>query len=304
MNNSTLRQKSTLIFARIGTNTLLVMAMLGLNLYIFANIGTGDKGYWNYEIDPTPTLEATPTNKANPTEKTKPRNTLAIPSRPSLPPPLPPEEELMLMHPAQIQFLVKKWRGRAIETLTPSDVKSYLTVQNVARKKASGYAAVVGVVNQRNPKLSLKAELPITNQGRTALYQKRKMSMNQYLFKSKDDFALLYFIDPSCQFCQVQDGVLKQYQYQYEWTIKPILTHNNSDLTTKFAIDITPSIVLISKHSEDWIPIATGVTSLPELKENIYRGARLLAGVINPTQFYTNQNEIGTSLDPSQILKE
>lgn len=259
----------------------------------YDTLASGDKGYWNYEAKPTPTIETTTTK----------RDTMPMPKRPILPPPLPSEAVLLKMHPAQIKILVKQWRGRAIETLTPKDVQTYLTVQNVARKKAAGYAAVVGLVNQVNPNLSLKKEIPITNTGRQALYKKRKIGVDSYLFSIKEHYALLYFTDPSCKFCQVQDGILRQYQNKYNWTIKPILLHQNPLLASRFGVDITPSVILVSKNQKDWIPISYGITSLPELKENIYRGARLLTNNINPAQFYTNQDELGTGLDPLSTPK-
>lgn len=266
-----------------------LFAVYGLSAGV---INTGKKGYWNYEITPTKTLETTKTIKANP-----------LPERPKQPPVLPPEAALMQMHPAQIKVLIKQWRGRAIETLAPKDVQSYLLVQNVARKKAVGYAAVVGLVTQVDPNLSLKKDVPVTNAGKSALYSKRKREVDGYLASIRERYALLYFVDKSCAFCRVQDGILRQYQNKYGWTIKPIELSQRPDLGAQFGVEITPSLIMVSNNQKDWIPVSYGVTSLPELVEGIYRGAKLLTGNIAPAQFYTNQEELGGGLDPLSTPK-
>jgi conjugal transfer pilus assembly protein TraF len=248
------------------------------------NSKTGEKGYWNYEI-------ITKTTKTTATR-------LSIPKPPLPPAELPSTEKMMKMHPDQIKILVSQWRKHAIYTLEPKDVSEYLRIQDVARKKAVGYAAVVGLVNQKNPNLTLEDELPTTNTGMQTQYNIRKKATNNYIAKYSKNFGLLYFTSTSCEYCVVQDGILRQFLEQFNYEIKDVLLSKNPILAAKFGVKQTPSLILVNRRTKKWIPVSFGSISLPRLKENIYRGIRYINKEIKPAQFFTNERDIGTGLDP------
>lgn len=243
---------------------------------------TGKKGYWNYEITP---------------QKTNQKNLL--PKVPPPPPTLPATELLMQMHPDQIQILVKAWRKHAIYTLQPSDVSEALRIQDVARKKASSYAAVVGLVNQINPNLTLADEIPITNAGRQIQFSGRKRAMSNYLNKSIRNYGLLYFSSKTCEYCRLQDHVLEQFLAEFRFDIKVVELEKEPLMAARFNIKQTPSIIIVNRTSKKHLPVAFGATSLPRLKESVYRAIRYIQEEITPAQFFTNEKDIGTGLDPN-----
>lgn len=242
---------------------------------------TGKKGFWNYEV----TLK---TDTA----------TVKTPKAPLPPIALPTTEVLMKMHPDQIQVLVKAWRKQAVYTLSPSDVSEALRIQDVARKKAAAYAAVVGLVNQQNPNLTLADEVPITNAGKQSQFNQRERAMNAYIAKSGKYYGLLYFTSATCEYCRIQDSVLSQFLSKFDYDIKSVELSKSPLLAAKFNIKQTPTIILVNRRSKKWIPVTFGATSLPRFKENVYRGVRYIQKEITPTQFFTNEKDIGTGLDP------
>lgn len=265
--------------------TLLFLITASVNaLAINWDSPTANKGYWNYEINKKPIKD----NKHS-----------QLPKAPPPPPALPTTKILMQMHPKQIQILVKQWRGHAIHTLKLSDVSQYLRVQDVARKKAASYAAVVGLISQTNPELSLADEVPITGAGRQVQFNMRRANMDSYLLAHNNSFGLLYFSSDSCEFCRVQDGVLSRFVDEFNYHTKVIDFNKNPVLASKFNISQTPSILLVARGSKKWIPISFGVASMPQIKESIYRAIRFIKKEIKPTQFFTNEIDIGTGLDPS-----
>jgi conjugal transfer pilus assembly protein TraF len=87
---------------------------------------------------------------------------------------MPTNELLMQLHPDQIKILVQTWRKHAVHTMNPHDVSEALRIQDVARKKSAAYAAVVGFVIQQNPNLTLADEVPITNAGKQAQFDRKE----------------------------------------------------------------------------------------------------------------------------------
>lgn len=244
-----------------------------------------EKSYWNYEVTPEKTKE----------KKVKP----ALPPLPPAIAPLPKSEVLMKLHPDQLKILIKQWRKQAIYTLEPSDISESLRVQDVGRKKAAAYAAVVGFVVQTNPDLTLADEVPITNAGKQAQFNTRKSTMDDYLQRATSQYGLLYFSSETCEYCRLQDGVLQQLLSAFNFDIKIIELSQNPTLAQRFNVKQTPSILVVKRNSDKYLPVAFGATSLPELTENIYRAIRYIQKEITPMQFFTNQSDIGTGLDPA-----
>jgi hypothetical protein len=260
-----------------------ILTIFIITSYTFAAVGDGKDGYWNYEIITTQTKTTTE----------------ELPQAPNKPPKLPTTEILMQMHPDQIQVLTKSWRKWAIYTLEPTDVSEALRIQDVARKKASSYAAVVGFVNQTNPDLSLADEVPITNAGMQAQYSMRQNAMDNYLENNVKHYGLLYFSSRNCEFCRIQDGILEQLLAEFDFDITVVEFEKEPLMVSRFNIRQTPSIIIVNRASKKHLPVSFGATSLPELTENIYRAMRYIQQEITPTQFFTNERDINTGLDPN-----
>ncbi|SEH54419.1 glutaredoxin [Bathymodiolus azoricus thioautotrophic gill symbiont] len=241
-----------------------------------------EKGYWNYEIINKKVKAKTP-----------------LPKAPPPPVAMPTNELLMQLHPDQIKILVQTWRKHAVHTMNPHDVSEALRIQDVARKKSAAYAAVVGFVIQQNPNLTLADEVPITNAGKQAQFDRRELAMNKLILRYEKHYGLLYFTSKTCEYCRIQDGVLTQFLHDFNYTIKTVELQKNSKLALKFNIKQTPSIILVNKRTKKWIPVTFGASSLPSFKENVYRGIRYIQKEITPAQFFTNESDMGTGLDPT-----
>ena len=56
----------------------------------------------------------------------------------------------------------------------------------------------------------------------------------------------------------------------------------NPSLAARLGVDTTPSLILIKKGNEGYIPVSTGVTTLEDMEQKLYRGIRFLNGETTP----------------------
>ncbi|MBI5327456.1 MAG: conjugal transfer protein TraF [Deltaproteobacteria bacterium] len=122
--------------------------------------------------------------------------------------------------------------------------------------------------------------------------------MEQIIASSREDFALAYFIRPTCEFCQAQTGILKYFINKYGWDIKPVNIEEEPQAGYRFNITIVPTLLLVYKNTGDFMPISTGVTSVDMLEESLYRAIRYMRGETTPSQFLTRGYNLGSALDP------
>jgi conjugal transfer pilus assembly protein TraF len=208
-------------------------------------------------------------------------------------------ETLWNMHPDEFQALLMQFQKKAVMTPSPDNVYDYLTMQDIARKKSLAYANTVAYVNQAHPELTVKDEYPVAAPGRTAKTRLEQGEVDNTLKASSNDFAMLYFFSPDCQFCQAQSQILNFFTAKYPlWQIKRIDIQSQPGLATQFNVQTVPHIVLLYKHSDKAFPVATGVTSMVEMELSIYRAIRLIKGEITPQEWSTYEFQKGGSFDP------
>ena len=53
-------------------------------------------------------------------------------------------------------------------------------------------------------------------------------------------------------------------------------------MAARLGVDRTPSLVLIKKGNERFIPISSGVTTLEDIEDRLYRGIKFLEGQTTP----------------------
>ncbi len=118
-------------------------------------------------------------------------------------------EDLWNMHPDDFQPLLKEFHKKAVQAPTEDNVRDYYTVQDVARRKSLAYTNVTGMVMQKYPELSVGTDYPTAIPGRNALVRQQTTEIHQRILRARDDYGLIYFYSPDCQYCLEQDGILQ-----------------------------------------------------------------------------------------------
>ncbi len=115
------------------------------------------------------------------------------------------------------------------------------------------------------------------------------------LFKNRKNFALLYFVQPGCVYCQHQLPVMERFQKETNWYVKTIDIIQTPEVRSKFNINGTPVIVLIKKNAgaNNWQAVSIGYSPLNTLREDVFRLVRLFNGLDPQSKFYvrTQRNE-------------
>ena len=215
------------------------------------------KGWWWYE---------------NFKQEDKPGEKPEQPALPSYPP-----EELWTMDPDRLREYAEEIKKEAVRL--PSE------------------ANASELVWQKHPELSVAKDSPLATPGRNAVTREKVVEREQVLVDHRQDFALLYFTSAGCPFCQEQDTILRYFQDQFGWTVKPIDVDQNPILASRFDIQTTPTLLLIQRGSKEYIPVTAGVTSASEIESKLYRGIRLLRGDVTPENFNLYDFQKGGGFD-------
>ena len=215
------------------------------------------------------------------------------------------DEELYNMYPDQFQALLNVRLKTAVQYPTEENVGTYLTMQDIARRKAAAFTSAVQFVTQKDAAtLSVNDVYPGTTPGMEARVQMREKEIFDTISTAKNDHAILFFWKPSCGFCEKQVGILKYFTEKYGWEIKPINIAEQTGMAARFNITTTPTLMLIRQGSEQYMPIAVGVISLEEMEQKSYQAIRYLNGDTEIDTFTNTDFEKGGSLDPRSILQK
>ena len=90
---------------------------------------------------------------------------------------------------------------------------------------------------------------------------------------------------------------------KYGWQIKPIDLQQNPELAARLGVDTTPSLILIKKGNDGYIPVSTGVTALDDIEVRLYRGIRLLNGDTTPENWSLYGFQKGQGFDINAPLE-
>jgi len=213
-------------------------------------------------------------------------------------------EQLWDMHPDDFQALLMEFQKKAVQRPTEQNVLEYLTMQDLARRKAAAYANVASFVVQKYASLDVGRDYPVTAPGVVARVKMQKAEIETTIQAASEDHALLYFYSPDCSYCAEQQQILRFFTGQYGWQVKGIDINENQSAAVRFNINITPTLLLIGKGREEYIPVASGVVALEELERRLYRSIRLLNGQITPQEYSVYDFQKGGGLDPESILQK
>jgi len=213
-------------------------------------------------------------------------------------------ETLWNMHPDDFQQLLNSLQKKAVQYPTEQNILEYLSIQDIARRKALAYANAAQFVTQKRADLfNINQVYPTSSPGAVARVQMQQEEIAGTIREARDDHALLFFVAPGCGFCEKQAQILAYFVDKYGWQIKPVDIEREPNIALHFNITTTPTLLLIRQDREQSMPIATGVATLPEIERNLYQAIRSIRGDTAMESFTTYDFQKGSALDPTSILK-
>jgi conjugal transfer pilus assembly protein TraF len=247
-------------------------------------------GWWWYQ-DPKPEIK----NKEE--EKFNLKPVKIMPSIVNI-----PDETLWNLHPDQFQELLLELQKKAVQNPTESTMTDYTRMLDMARRKSVVFANASMLYVQQHPEYDVAAADPITTPGRVATIKQTAQDMENKINWAAGNYGIIYFYSPECQYCEAQTPILKYFGEKYKWEIKPYDTKTDSKIAEAFNVAVTPTILLIGRKNGEYLIVSSGVISLPDMEERIYRGIRLLEGETGVENYSTYDYQKGGALDPQSIF--
>jgi len=212
-------------------------------------------------------------------------------------------DELWNMYPDDFQELLNLLQKKAVQTPSEQNILEYLTMQDIARRKALAYTNATMYVTQKHSDLfSVNHVYPTTGPGVTARVSMQKEEIFQTINRAGNDHALVFFVKPGCGFCEKQAGILSYFVDKYGWQIKTVDISKNLNAAARFNITITPTLLLIKKGQDNYMTVASGVIALTELERKLFRAIRLQQGNTREDTFLMYDFQKGSAFDPTSIL--
>ena len=198
-------------------------------------------------------------------------------------------EQLWNMNPQKLAEIVEQRKIIAIQTTSVEDAKKYLEVQDVAKRKSMAFAGVMGIASQMTPKLSRQYVTSMSNSTKQAYLDNKNQNLEKTISSAADSFALMVFESPGCSYCETQRPIIEEFKFNYGWKVRHLDIDKYRSLADQYGIDMTPSILILSKENRQAMPISTGVISISELEKRVMRAIRYLAGEAQPEEWFDDQ---------------
>ena len=195
-------------------------------------------------------------------------------------------EDLFDLHPDRFQVVIDARLKHAVHRPTEENVLRFLEAADVAKKKSRMMASVAGYVAMQNPRLTGESRYPYSQPGRSVYLQQRSTEIKANLDNFKDQYAIIAFNKAGCGFCEAQEEILARFENLNGWTVRRIDIGGNPQLAAKFEVEITPTLLLVSRATQASQIISSGVISFDELNKRIYQLVRLMEGRTDLQQFY------------------
>lgn len=211
-------------------------------------------------------------------------------------------DRLWAMHPDDFKQHFDQVLKQAVQFPTENNMAHFLQVMDTARRKASAVASVAGLVSQKHPQFSTEDVYPITAPGRAALTGMQIREYEETIYNARSEFALIMFTRASCAFCEAQQSILRFFEQQYNWPVRMVDADAAPALAGQFGIEQAPSLILVHKGSQDYLPVSSGVISLSKLKKRLYRSIRYMQGKTTPEQWDLYEYERNSGHDPLKFV--
>lgn len=200
--------------------------------------------------------------------------------------------------------LLDETKDRAVADPTVENVTRYIELQDVARRKSVAFANVYQMVMQTHPGFSTASEYPSVNPGIRALTLTRSDEVEASIREAAWDFALVYFQRPDCRFCRAQNGILAYFLDKYSWDVKKVNIYEEPEAASRFNVSVVPHILVVYRETGKYMPVSSGVVSLTDLEQRLYRSIRYLRGETSPARFSLYEYQIGGAGDPEAHISE
>ena len=210
--------------------------------------------------------------------------------------PIVPWERIDTMHPKEFSQVLEKVESYAMSYRSLETFEDYARLRSVALNRSMEFANVGALWSQLNPQDSNESWYPMSGYGRASYQVATSDIKTEYLRENKDKFGLLYFYRNDCPYCVRQTPIIEFYENKNGWDVIYINADESPDALIKFKVETVPTMVLVDRASEKWLPLTVGLHTMDEIEDRVYRTIKYIKGD-------TNEKDFNNAITPNLSVK-
>ncbi|HEX7822343.1 MAG TPA: conjugal transfer protein TraF [Sphingobium sp.] len=105
----------------------------------------------------------------------------------------------------------------------------------------------------------------------------------RYLRARANEFALVMFSRSTCGYCQVQWLIVQRFQDEMGWQLTLTDIDRRPDIEQRFGVQVTPTIMVIRRGSQQRMVTASSVEAYPNLIQTAYRQSGFFQATYAPS---------------------
>lgn len=188
--------------------------------------------------------------------------------------------------PSEQMSAVKKTIQNALDEAilepTPDNVQHYIELQNQLSNRAQQFTNSWQQVLMSHPELNYSLTHPTSSVGLQVYHEEQSKGKDEAIAQFAQQTGLFFFYRSTCPYCHRFAPILKSFAERYGIKIIAITmdgislpefpdSHTDTGQSSQFHVTTTPSLFAVNPYTQRAYPVAYGLTSESELKDNIYK---------------------------------
>lgn len=176
--------------------------------------------------------------------------------------------------------------NQAIVTPTVENVAKYIALQEALGARAEKIAALWQQALLKQPALNYSLKHPTDNVALQVYHEQESQDKETAIANFAKKSGLFFFYKSTCPYCRRFAPILRNFAERYGITIIPITmdgaplpefpeSKRDSGQAAKFNVSVTPSLFAVNPYTQKAYPIAYGLTSETELRDNLYKAMKV-----------------------------
>lgn len=171
--------------------------------------------------------------------------------------------------------------NQAIAEPTIENVEKYIALQEQLNKRAEKIADLWQQALLKNTTLNYSIHHPTNNVGLQVYHEQESQLKDEAIKQFSQKTGLFFFYKSTCPYCARFAPIIKSFAERNGMTIIPITLDGNalpefpnskidSGQAAQFHVTSTPAAFAVNPYTQKAFPVAYGLTSETELRDNIY----------------------------------
>lgn len=179
--------------------------------------------------------------------------------------------------------------NQAIVSPTVENVGKYIALQEALSERAEKISTLWQQALLNRPELNYSLKHPTNNVALQVYHEQESKDKESAISAFAQKSGLFFFYRSTCPYCKRFAPILKTFAEHYGITIVPITmdgiplpefpdSKRDSGQSAKFNVEVTPSLFAVNPYTQKAYPVAYGLTTESELRDNLYKAMKVEGG--------------------------